>query len=181
MIRVPERFGSSLVNDDVSALDGTTGAGAPSPRSSLHGPILIVAAVAIGFGLYLIVHHSGAASISTGTRSTGTVATTPTTPPTVSTGGLPASEVRLVIINASGVSGAGSAKATTLGAHGYPIVATVNSAVVQHGSTVSCKTALSKEATALAKAVGPGTIVKPFPNPPPAIAPILSCLVTVGA
>jgi hypothetical protein len=87
--------------------------------------------------------------------------------------------MRLVVINGAGGSTAGLAKVATLKKLGYPIVASVAGAATT-GTTVQCKTGLSAQADALAKALGSGAVVKPFPNPAPPVAPLLECLVTLG-
>lgn len=177
--RDSEGLGSSLVNEDVSASNEGTRASTPGRRYPIQGPVLIVAAIAIGLALFLVVQDSGSGTVSGGTRLS-TQAAAATTSPSGSTRVLPASKVRLGIVNASGIAGSTVIAASVLGALGYPIVATLNATVSQRGSSVACKAGLSKEARTLAQAVGPATTVRPFPNPPPAGAALLSCLVTLG-
>ena len=87
--------------------------------------------------------------------------------------------VHVEVINASGVPKAAATKAAALTALGYPVVGTAN-AVVQPGSIVECKPFFDIEATALAAAVGPGTLVQPFPAPAPLGSATADCVVVLG-
>jgi hypothetical protein len=110
--------------------------------------------------------------------TTTTSSTLPTTT-TIPNSGRPPQQVHVEVINASAVPKAAGLKAVTLGALGYPIVGTANS-VVRQGSVVECKAGFPSEATALAAAVGPGTVVQPFPVPPPPGSTTADCVVVLG-
>jgi hypothetical protein len=88
-------------------------------------------------------------------------------------------QVRVEVLNASGVAGAAGAKATTLEAAGYTI-AGVGDATARQGTVVACKTGFDAEAAALAQAVGSGATTEPFPTPPPTSAANADCVVTLG-
>jgi len=162
------------MDEDVNPTGGA-GPGAMLPRGSIRAPLLVVGAVAAGLVLYLVIHHTGSAGVPTTATSTPSV-TTPSTSTTPATG--TPSTVRLVVLNGAGTSATAVAKIATLRRLGYPIVAIVTSAP-STGDTIQCKTGLSKEASALASALG-GATVKPFPSPAPPVAPLLECLVTIG-
>jgi len=51
---------------------------------------------------------------------------------------------------------------------------------VRQGSIVECKAGFDAEATALAAAVGPGTLVQPFPVPAPLGSATADCVVVLG-
>ena len=100
----------------------------------------------------------------TGGGSTPTVATSPNGQTTTTQSGNvhPPQEVRLLVLNGSGVAMAAATKANALRGLGYAIAGTGNAAT-QTGSTVQCKSGFDKEAALLAKAVGTGTSVSAFP------------------
>jgi hypothetical protein len=155
-----------------------TGGGGTAAGLSARAPFIVAAALVAGIGLYLVIHHSPSASVQGAARSTVTV-TTPTSSGASPVGGLPVSSLRLIVVNGAGTSPAAAAKIATLRRLGYPIVDSVAGAATT-GTTVQCKTGLSAQASTLAKALGPGAVVKAFPNPAPPIAPLLECLVTIG-
>lgn len=109
------------------------------------------------------------------TTTTSTLPTTTTLP----NSGRPPQLVHVEIINASAVPKAAATKAFALAGLGYPVVGTSNAAVRQ-GSIVECKADFPSEATALAAAVGPGTVVQPFPTPAPPGSTAADCVVVLG-
>lgn len=111
--------------------------------------------------------------VSASTPSTQPVTTTTVNP------GRPAQQVRVVVLNGSGMPGAAGMKAFTLGALGYR-VASIGNAPGRHGNAVQCKPGFEAEAATLAKNLGAGTTVEPFPNPAPASSTNADCLVVLG-
>jgi hypothetical protein len=170
-----------LVHEDVNAT-GRAGADASQPLSSARGPILIGAAVVVGIVLFLVVHHSGSAAVRIAAQSStsSATATTPTTSASTHASGLPAAQVRLIVANGAGLSVTAASKIATLRRQGYPIVATVNTAATT-GNQVACKTGFSAEGHQLAKVLGAGSTIQPFPTYfAPSVVVLLDCLVTIG-
>jgi hypothetical protein len=91
----------------------------------------------------------------------------------------PPQEVRVLVLNGSGVSQAAATKANQLRGLGYAIAGTGNAAV-QQGTNVQCRAGFENEADELAKTVGAGTLVVPFPEPPPAGSENADCIVVLG-
>ncbi len=87
--------------------------------------------------------------------------------------------VRVDVLNASTVPRAATVKAQGLAAAGYRIAFTGNSAV-QAGTVVECKDGFAAEAVALARVVGPGTLVPGFPPTPPLGSTNADCVVALG-
>jgi hypothetical protein len=88
--------------------------------------------------------------------------------------------VRLIVANGAGLNVPAAAKIATLRRQGYPIAATVNAAATT-GTSVACKTGFSAEASTLAKTLGAGTAIRPFPTYfAPSVVSLLDCLVTIG-
>ncbi len=98
---------------------------------------------------------------------------------TTSTPGRPPQQVRVKVINASAVPQAAGAKAVALGRLGYQNAGLAD-APVRQGTAVQCKPGFEAEAATLSKAVGSGTSVEPFPNPPPAGSTNADCVVVLG-
>jgi len=111
---------------------------------------------------------------STTVAPTTSLATTTTTNP-----GRPPAQVRVEVINASGLPNAAGTKALALGQLGYKSAGLAD-APVRQGTAVQCKPGFEVEAVTLSKAVGPGTTVEPFPNPPPAGSTNADCVVVLG-
>jgi LytR cell envelope-related transcriptional attenuator len=149
-------------------------------RNAARGAALIGVAVVIGIVLLQVV-DKGSPGGSGG--STPTVATNPNNGGSSTTQGgdvHPPQEVRLLVLNGSGVAMAAATEANKLRGLGYAIAGTGNAAT-QAGATVQCRTGFDKEAAALAKAVGGGAAVSAFPDVPPAGAENADCLVTIGS
>jgi Protein of unknown function (DUF2510)/LytR cell envelope-related transcriptional attenuator len=98
---------------------------------------------------------------------------------TTSNPGRPPQQVRVEVINASAVPQAAGAKALALGRLGYQNAGLAD-APVRQGTAVQCKPGFEAEAATLSKAVGSGTSVEPFPNPPPAGSTNADCVVILG-
>ena len=149
----------------------------------LTGVAIVAAAGAAAYAV-LDVHVSTGSSKSTASRHRSTTSTTvtPSTAATTTTTlnpGRPPQQVHLRIINASQVPNAASNKAFALGGIGYPVTGLADGPV-QQGTVVQCKPGFEAEAATLAKNVGPGTTVQPFPSPVPAGSATADCLVILG-
>ena len=110
------------------------------------------------------------------TDSTSTTSTSTTT--TTLAPGRPPQQVRVSVVNSSGVSGAAAQKSGALGALGYQMVGLDNGAT-RGGTAVQCKAGFEKEAAALARNVGQAA-VEPLPNPPPTASANPDCVVVLG-
>jgi LytR cell envelope-related transcriptional attenuator len=146
-----------------------------------------------GGGVACLVGLAFAVSALIGGGSTGKLKVAPTTttvttvPPiiasTTTTAPLgPARAPQLVrvdVLNASGVPRAATLKAQGLAAAGYRITFTGNAAT-QAGTFVECKDGFAAEAVALARVVGPGTLVQGFPSPAPLGSTNADCVVLLG-
>ena len=145
--------------------------------------VAIVAAAGAAAYVVLDVHVStGSSSTASHHRSTTSTSVTPSSAATTTTTvnpGRPPQQVHLRIINASGVANAASNKAFTLGGMGYPVTGLADGPV-QQGTVVQCKPGFEAEAATLAKNVGAGTTVQPFPSPAPAGSANADCLVILG-
>lgn len=119
------------------------------------------------------------ATPATSTTSLKTTSTTSAVTTTTTVATRPPAEVRVEVLNASGVAGAAGSKAETLRTAGYTI-AGVGDATARQGTVVACKPGFDAEAAALAQAVGSGATTEPFPTPPPASSTDADCVVTLG-
>lgn len=157
--------------------------GATILRTAARGAVLVGAAVVIGIVLLQVVNDSGGGGGGGATASPTAGSSSSTSGTTVTSaagGGRPASQVKIFVQNASGVSGAAATKANVLRGLGYAIVGTGNALTPVTGTMVGCKSGFTKEADALAKNVGVGTTVGAYPTPPPANATSADCIVTIG-
>ena len=98
---------------------------------------------------------------------------------TTGEGGRPPDQVRVLVLNGSGLANAAGTKANELRGDGYAIAGTGN-APQQTGSTVACVSGFEKEADTLAKSAGVGFSIATYPEPPPAGAENADCIVTLG-
>jgi hypothetical protein len=169
-------------------------------RSAARGAALVALAVVIGIVLLNVVDRGTPGSGNNGTGAAATVPTTgastgstvagaTTTKPgstltsagktttTKKGAGRDAKEVRVTVLNGSGISQAATTKANDLRALGYVIATTGNAEAVQTGNTVACRSGFSKEAATLAEKVTNATVASNFPNPAPADT---DCVVTLG-
>jgi len=99
--------------------------------------------------------------------------------PTTLPPGRPPSEVRVIVLNGSGVGGAASTKEAELKKLGYNVTS-IGNADVRPGSTVGCRPGFENEAAALAAASGTGVTVSTFPDPEPANSSNADCVLTLG-
>jgi hypothetical protein len=114
---------------------------------------------------------------SSPSQSTSTSTTSP--PTTTLAPGRPPQQVRVSVVNSSGVSGAAAQKSGTLGALGYQMVGLDNGAG-RSGTAVQCRAGFEKEAAVLAQNVGQAT-VEPLPSPPPTASANPDCVVVLGS
>jgi hypothetical protein len=91
----------------------------------------------------------------------------------------PPARVKVLVINGSGVQGAAARMADKLRGLGYTVVG-VGNAPRQTTTAVACRAGFVTEAAQLANAVGAGTRVVPFPNPPPSGVGDADCIVGLG-
>jgi hypothetical protein len=146
-------------------------------RTAARGAVLIGLAVVIGIVLLQVVDKGGGGS--SGVSPPVTQGNGGSTTSTTGESGRPVGDVRVLVLNASGLSNAAGTKANELRGLGYAIAGTGNSAQTV-GTTVACTTGFEKEADALAKAVGTGTSISAYPNPPPQGSENADCIVTLG-
>jgi LytR cell envelope-related transcriptional attenuator len=150
--------------------------GARVLRSAVRGAVLVGAAIVMGIILLNVVNGVGSPGGSSRGATPGTTATTGVTPPTTT-----GKQLKLVVFNGSGVSGAATAEANKLRGLGYAILFTGNSTTPQTGTTVACKSDVSVTARdTLTKAAAIGATVASFPSPVPTTALSADCIVTVG-
>jgi LytR cell envelope-related transcriptional attenuator len=150
--------------------------GARVLRSAVRGAVLVGAAIVMGIILLNVVNGVGSPGSSSRGAVPGTTATTGGTT-TTTTG----KQLKLVVFNASGVSGAATAEANKLRGLGYAILFTGNATTPQTGTTVACKADVSVTARdTLTKAAALGATVAPFPSPVPTTAVSADCIVSVG-
>ena len=137
--------------------------------------MLIGVAVVIGIVLLQVVDNG--APVGGGTTS-GTQPHSGTT--TTGSGARTPQDVHVVVLNGSGVSGAASTLTNKLRGLGYNTGIPGN-APIQTGTTITCKAGFEKELAVLAgpDIVGTATTI-PFPNPAPAEAANMDCIIIVG-
>ena len=145
-------------------------------RSAARGAVLIGLAIVIGIVLLQVVDKGGG---SGGVAPPVTVAPNDSTTSTTGEGGRPADQVRVLVLNGSGLANAAGTKANELRGNGYAIAGTGNAAQ-QTGSTVACVAGFEKEADTLAKTAGAGFSLAGYPDPPPTEAANADCIVTIG-
>jgi Protein of unknown function (DUF2510)/LytR cell envelope-related transcriptional attenuator len=136
---------------------------------------IAIAVVALGVNV-----NTGTSTARRAKATTTTVApTTSLATTTTSNPGRPPQQVRVEVINASALPNAAGTKAFALGRLGYQSAGLAD-APVRQGTAVQCKPGFEAEAVTLSKAVGAGTTVEPFPNPPPAGSTNADCVVVLG-
>lgn len=146
-------------------------------RTAARGAVLIGLAVVIGIVLLQVVDKGGGGG--SGVSPPATQAPDESTTSTTGESGRPPDQVRVLVLNASGLANAAGTKANELRGSGYAIAGTGN-AEQQQGSTVACTSGFEKEADALAKAAGAGFSVTTYPDPPPPDSENADCIVTLG-
>jgi hypothetical protein len=146
-------------------------------RTAARGAVLIGLAVVVGIVLLQVVDKGGG-----GGGGVAPPVTQPSDQSTTSTtgeSGRPADQVRVLVLNGSGLANAAGTKANELRGDGYAIAGTGN-AEQQAASTVACLSGFEKEADALAKSVGAGFSVTTYPDPPPTGSENADCIVILG-
>ena len=154
----------------------------PHTAMVVGGGVVLIAAV---IGVVLLIFGSGT---TTSPAKLVTVPTTTTTTTTASSSttsttlgpARPPQQVRVDVLNASAVPRAATTRASALAALGYRVTSTGNALAVQQGTVVECKAGFAAEAVALARAVGPGTLVQGFPVTPPPGSANADCVVVLG-
>ncbi len=160
--------------------------------AAAKGTFLIALAVVVGIVLLQQVDNgktTSGASPTTHPRTTTTtrhVASTSTTRPTTpATGAVKApAQLSVIVLNGGAPSGRANTMRTKLLQKGYTNQPAATNWTGHHqtGNSVFCRSGLTREATRLASAVGPGTVTRSFPSPPPTNAPSsVDCVVVVGA
>ena len=91
----------------------------------------------------------------------------------------PASEVHVDVLNGSGLPAAGQAKAAALSRTGYKVVST-GTTTLQPATVVECRLGFEADAVALARVVGPGTLIAGYPNTDPPGAKNADCVLLLG-
>ena len=160
----------------MTAVAHTPALGARVLRSAVRGAVLVGAAIVLGIILLNVVN--GVGSPGSSSRSTPGLTTASTAGTTTTTAG---KQLKLVVFNASGVSGAATAEANKLRGLGYAILFTGNATTPQTGTTVACKAEIGVgPRDTLTKATAIGATVASFPSPVPTTATSADCIVTVG-
>jgi uncharacterized protein DUF2510/LytR cell envelope-related transcriptional attenuator len=144
--------------------------------------VVVIAVVAAAIAVVALGVKVSTSSTAKRTKAPSTTVAPPTsslaTTTTTNAGRAP-TQVRVEVINAQAVPNAAGAKALALGRLGYQNAGLAD-APVRQGTAVQCKPGFEAEAATLSKAVGVGTSVEPFPNPPPAGSTNADCVVILG-
>ena len=152
--------------------------------TAARGAALIGLAVVIGIVLLQVVDNPTGGSDSDGSDS----------PPVTDANGsngdgqdgntdgtIDKSQVRVLVLNASGVSGAAAAQRDALMVDGWNTLEPGDAPAVQDGITIACSTGFEAAAQPLADDVGQGATVVAFPTEPPVPeAADADCLVLLG-
>lgn len=151
-------------------------------QTAARGAGLIGVAVLVGI-LLLQVIDNGSSGVGGGVSGTPTTGGTGATSTTAKSNVKPPAEVRVQVLNGSGVSGAAKTRSDALRGLGYPIAALGN-AELRTGTAVQCRAGFEKEAEALVANVGgtPAPVIEGFPDPAPAGVDLTNtdCLVVLG-
>lgn len=146
-------------------------------RTAARGAVLIGVAVVLGIVLLQVVDKGGSGGgVSPPVTQPGDGSTTSTT----GDDGRSPEDVRVLVLNASGIANAAGTKANELRGLGYAIAGTGNSEQ-RTGSGVACISGFEKEADALARTLGAGYSVETYPEPPPEGAENADCIVILGS
>jgi hypothetical protein len=169
--------------------DLARGAGA----SAVKGAVLIGVAVIGGIFLLQRVNDSKASPSAAASTTPTTVkhptttappaTTAPTTPTTVAGPVVQPAQLRVLVLNGSGISGQARAMRTKLEQAGYTNQPQANTWTghQQAGTTVMCKPGLAREGVALSQQTAlQGSKVVPIPTPPPPADSDVQCIVVVG-
>ena len=122
-----------------------------------------VGGVAVLVGVLLWIRGNGGSAETDELNVLPKATSSSTTSTTLPDPGRAPSQVRVAVVNSSGVSGAAAQRSGALGALGYSTVGLANGAP-RTGTVVQCRPGFQKEAEVLAKNVGGTTTVEPFPE-----------------
>jgi LytR cell envelope-related transcriptional attenuator len=156
--------------------------------SALRGALLIGLAVIVGIVLLQVVDDGSSGPAKTGGAKAGATSTTkaasnttaaPTTTAAAGAAVKPPAQVRVLVLNGSGVTGAAKTKTNQLRALGYNTL-TPTDTPTRTGTVAECKVGFESEALVLAKAVGTTAKVIAFPTPPPPNTDNVDCIVIIG-
>src|SRR5438270_5139353 len=146
-----------------------------SPSSSNAG----TATTTTFFGGSTTTSGFGTSTTRAGATTTTVRGATTTTKST--SAGRPTSQVKVIVVNASGVQGAAQTLTNTLKGLGYATDVPANGTTTQTGSTVACKAGFDKEAQVLAfVGVDHGAKVVAYPTTVPKGAENDDCIVFLG-
>jgi hypothetical protein len=146
-------------------------------RTAARGAVLIGVAVVLGIVLLQVVDKGGSGG---GVSPPVTQSSGDSTTSTTGDDGRPSEDVRVLVLNASGIANAAGTKANELRGLGYAIAGTGNSET-RAGSGVACISGFEKETDALAQTLGAGYAVETYPEPPPEGAENADCIVILGS
>lgn len=161
--------------------------------AALKGAGLVLLAIIIGIVLLQVVDDgspSGNTASTTAPKATtttvkksGSTAKTTTTTKAPTTPQREPSQLKLIVLNAGAPTGSAGTLSTALKSKGYTnqAAATDWSGANKKGTVVYCKAGLTREATALAVAVGNGATAAAFPTPAPPSSGNVDCVVAVGS
>jgi len=147
-------------------------------RTAARGAVLIGVAVVIGIVLLQVVDKGGGGG--GGVAPPVTEANDGSTTSTTGDDGRAPEEVRVLVLNGSGIANAAGTKANELRGLGYAIAGTGNSEP-RTGSGVACISGFELEADALAKTLGAGYTVETYPDPPVEGSENADCIVILGS
>jgi hypothetical protein len=165
--------------------------GTPLPEYWTHrrlgflvgGVVSLVVLVIVVLSIVLGTGGHGAKLVVAPTTTAPSVTTTTLLPASTIAPGFgvprPASQVSVDVLNGSGLSAAGPAKAAALSRTGYRIVST-GTTTLQPATVVECRLGFEADAVALARAVGPGSLIAGFPNADPPGAKNADCVLVLG-
>ena len=168
---------------------GTGDVARSAGASALKGALLIGVAV-IG-GIFLLQRVDDTKSSSAAPTTPTTVKPSPsTTSPSTGTSSttvagpvVQPAQLRVLVLNGSGITGRANAMRTKLVQAGYTNQPQANTWTghVQAGNTVMCKPGLDREGVALSQQTAlQGSKIVPIPTPPPPADPDVQCIVVVG-
>ncbi len=156
--------------------------------SALRGALLIGLAVIVGIVLLQVVDNGSSGPAKSGgakagaTSTTKAASSTTAAPPTTAANAgpvKPPAQVRVLVLNGSGVTGAAKAKTNALRALGYNTLTPTDTST-RTGTVAECKAGFEREAQELVKAVGTTAKVVAFPTPPPPNTDNVDCIVIIG-
>jgi LytR cell envelope-related transcriptional attenuator len=156
--------------------------------SALRGALLIGLAVIVGILLLQVVDNGSSGPAKSGgakagaTSTTKAASSTTAAPPTTAANPgpvKPPAQVRVLVLNGSGVTGAAKAKTNALRALGYNTLTPADTPR-RTGTVAECKVGFEREAQELVKAVGTTAKVVAFPTPPPPNTDNVDCIVIIG-